>query len=997
MAADVTLGQSLEALREPGDPMPADRSQLELCIDLLGPLALRVEGKEVSVPGARRRALLAALALEAGRAVGADRLVDTLWPDEPPENALQALYNHVSRLRGHLGACAERLERHGGGYRLRLEPGELDVDAARRLAREAAEPGVEPARAVDLARAALALWRGPALEEFRGLPALDVESVALDELRRRLLDDLIEARLVLGDRSVTEDAASAAASEPLRERTALLHVRALAAEGRSAEALAAGQAFRRRLVEETGLDPGPALAELEQAVAAGNLGIAAPNRGTLAPPRTVARPDGPLVGRHHDREEVRRLLATNAIVTITGPGGVGKTRLALEVAADVSESDGSDVVVVDLAALDRQDRVCSAVASTLGLRTAGDVRPSDVGAGLAETRLLLVLDNCEHVVDACRDLVVTLRNQSPGVRVLATSRVVLHVPGEHVVRLQPLPVPRDAADLDALHRSAGVRAFLEHARRRNPGFDVIEKDAADLVEVLRRLDGLPLGIELAARQVALMPVSAVRDRLDRALDLTTGPMSDEGRQGTLRATIDSSYRLLTEAEQWLLRALAPFPGGVDLTTVEALAADGGTAQDPVDVLHRLVDASLVVADAATGRYRLLFTVRSFLLDQLEVRDETRAAEERFLARCLDMAAEIGFAVIGPGEPEADRRLRAELDNWRAARDVAAAHGRDDVRVGITVNLADAATHRDLRELWAWALELATDPALADHRARPVFLACAADGARLLGDLELATRLADEALALAGPDERVHHAWLARGSVAHFRGDFAAAREAWLQSGSGRRVESGVFLASAALAAAYGGDREEARELLDRAHAGIARSRCVSHAAFAAYVEGELRVTDQPEESIPWYLEAVELARRCGATFVEGVGSVGLASAQTRTGDIAGAAEGFGYLLDSWARTGHRTQLWTTARNAAALLSAAGRWRAAGLLLIRADQEPGAAVVNPSIARHSGRAFVPLQDVVPEEHIVELRAEAARLSAGDVLDLAREELADLTER
>ena len=227
--------------------MSADRTSLALCVDVLGPLALRVLGVDVEVPGARRRALLAVLALDAGRVVGSDRLVDGLWPEDPPENAQQALYNHVSRLRGHLGRLADRLERHGAGYRLRLEP-----RRARR--RRCAPAGDEPRRTTAtpsteaaLATEALDLWRGPALEEFRSLPSLEVEAVGLDELRLRLVDDLVAARLALGDRSVTGDAAAAAAAAPLRERTALLHVRALAADGRTAEAMAAAQAFRRRL------------------------------------------------------------------------------------------------------------------------------------------------------------------------------------------------------------------------------------------------------------------------------------------------------------------------------------------------------------------------------------------------------------------------------------------------------------------------------------------------------------------------------------------------------------------------------------------------------------------------------------------------------------------------------------------------------------------------------------------------------------------------------
>jgi predicted ATPase/DNA-binding SARP family transcriptional activator len=979
-------------------PISAERSGLAVCVDVLGALTLRVDGQKVEVPGVRRQALLALLALEAGRVISTGRLVDLLWPDELPQNAAQALYNHMSRLRGHLGAHAGRLERRGSGYRLHLEPDELDADAARRLAHAATAPGTPPATAAELARAALELWRGRPLEELRFLPALEVESVGMDELRLQLVDDLVAARLALGDRAVTVDAAAAAAAAPLRERTALLHIEALARDGRTAEAMAAAQAYRRRLVDETGLDPGPALAELEQSVASGLVASAPVFAGSAAgASRSVARPDGPLVGREHDREEVLRLLGTHATVTITGPGGVGKSRLAVDVAAEpgTAQDSPANVVVVDLAATDRPERVSQAVASTLGLRTVGEVEPSDIAAALAGSDLLLVLDNCEHLPAACRELVTAVRRGAPGVRVLVTSRVTLHVPGEYVVRLQPLPVPRDAADLETLRRQPGVRAFVEHARRRRGDFELTAEEAPDLVEVIRRLDGLPLGIELAARQVALMPLRAVRERLDRTLDLATGRGgADADRQRTLRATIDSSYRLLGEDERRLLRSMATFPGGVDLDTLEVLARDLEDPGDPLDLLHRLVDASLVVADAARGRYRLLFTVRAFLLDEVERRGEVVEMENRFLERCLAIAEDLAVHMYGPDEADTDRRLRAELDNLRAARDSARSRGREDVRIGITLAVNDVAVWRDLREVWAWALELAVDDTTAEHPQRVAVLSCAADAARFTGDLDRARRLADDALALAGPHpvpREVHRAWSALGAVAHFRGDFVAAREAWLQAADGWPAESGALLASAALAAAYGADPATARELLDRAHAAVRQSGCGSQAAFAAYVEGELRATGRVEESIPYYVEAIEGARRVGANFVDGVAGVALASARTRVGDVAGAAEGFAYLIDYWRRTGQSTQLWTTVRNAAGLLASAGRSSTAALLLICADAAPGAAAVGPAIARHSGRAFTSVAEIVDPAALAELRATAVRLGAGAVLDRAVAEL------
>jgi predicted ATPase/DNA-binding SARP family transcriptional activator len=977
--------------------MTADRNDLAVCVDVLGPLSLRVDGHVVEVPGVRRQALLALLALDAGRVISTDRLVDRLWPDELPQNATQALYNHISRLRGHLGAHADRLERRGSGYRLHLEEDELDADAARRLARTAAAPGTPPATVAQLARSALELWRGMPLEELRFLPALEVESVGLDELRAQLVDDLVEARLALGDRTVTVDAAAAAAAAPLRERTALLHIETLARDGRTAEAMATAQAYRRRLVDETGLDPGPALAELEQSVAAG-LVTPAPvlPSPVVGAAHRIARPDSPLVGREHDREEVLRLLGSQAIVTVTGPGGVGKSRLALDIAAEPGARQGNstDVVVVDLGAVDRLERVPEAVASTLGLRTAGEIELSLIAAALAGSDLLLVLDNCEHLLAACRELVGAVRRSAPGVRVLVTSRTTLQVPGEFVVRLQPLPVPRDAADLGALRRQPAVRAFVEHARRRRGDFELTEEEAPDLVEVLRRLDGLPLGIELAARQVAVMPLRAVRERLDRALDLATGREGpDDDRQRTLRATIDSSYRLLGEDEQRLLRWIAAFPGGVDLATAEVLARDLGEG-DPLDPLHRLVDASLLAADAARGRYRLLFTVRAFLLDQVERRAEVDEVENRFLERCLAVARDLALHMYGPDEAETDRRLRVELDNLRAARDTARAQGRDDVLIGITLAVNDVAVWRDLREVWAWALELADDETTALHPQRVAVLAGAADAARLTGDLDRAARLAEQALALSGPGPSPHpayRAWSALGAVAHFRGDFAAAREAWLLAAEGWPEQSGAFLASAALAAAYGADPATARDLLARTHDAVRYSGCGSHAAFAAYVEGELRVTGQVEEAVPYYLEAIDIARRVGANFVDGVAGVALASARTRIGDVSGAAEGFAYLIDYWRRTGQSTQLWTTARNAAGLLARLDHPRTAALLLICADGAPEAAAVGPDIARHSGRTFTPVAEVVDEATQAELRADLVRLGAGAVLARAVREL------
>jgi predicted ATPase/DNA-binding SARP family transcriptional activator len=980
--------------------MAPESSSPELWIGILGPLVLRVAGSEVSVPGSRRRALLATLAQARGRVVGVDRLVDTLWPDDPPVDAAQALYSHVSRLRGQLGAAAGRLSRRGAGYVLELDREELDATVARGVVDRLAE--LPPDQALTRARNALDLWRGPALQEFRGIPDLYVEAVALDELRLRLQDELVRARIEVGDASAVAEASSTLAAHPLREGSVLLLMQALAREGRSAEAMTVGTAYRRRLVAETGLDPGPALSRLEQDIAAGRLaGSTRPRAWSTR--RTVARPSGPFVGRGQDYDEVLRLHAKHRVVTLTGPGGVGKTRLALEVAAALAELHQIDAVVVDLAAVEDATRILQAVASTIGLSlvAAEPTAAVDVAGALADATLLLVLDNAEHVADACRELVDAVDRQAPGVRTLVTSRVTLHARSEYVVRLQPLPTPHDAHDFAGLERQPSVRAFLEHARRHDSSYQLTEHDTQPLVDILQHLDGLPLAIELVAGQVAVLPLDVIRDRLGRALDLLSSPRGDEDRQRTLRLTIRWSYDRLGQPQQALLRAVCAFPGGVDLAAVEELATELGSGEDPVQLLHGLVDASLIDVDRSRTRYRLLYTVRTFLLDEVATLGEQQETEERFLRWAVRAADEIGAGLFGPAEAAADRRLRAELDNLRAARDLARLHGWFDGRVEITLALDQASIWRDLREVWSWCLELAHAPDAEAHPRAVEIVGAGADAARQAGEYDRAVELARRGLAVAGDAGRdsreAARCWSALAGVAHYRGDFASAARDWERSADLAGPTSAGLLASAALAAAYGGDRARAATLLEAARRQGSTTPVSSNHAFITYVEGELLAVDDPSTAVSSYVAAVEEANRVGASFVAGVASVALASARARTGDPAAAAAAYRGLLDYWRTTGHGPQLWTTARNAAALLVAEGRAREGALLLLSADASPEAAAVDPDIAQHSGRSFLPLSRAVGADALESVRAEGRRLSTSEVIDLARAALQVIADR
>ena len=955
-------------------------------------MRLTVDGAAVAVPGRLRLAVLALLALAEGRAVPASTLIDALWPEDPPPTGVSALHSHISRLRAHLGPAADRLRRYEGAYALALRPDELDVARARRLAGEVADLLTsDPRRAAELGAEALRTVAGHGAGRV-------LRHAGARRRRRRPRRAAAAPRrrpAAGGDRpgtpGVSARAATAAAADPLRERTVVLHVRALAAEDRAAEALEVAARYRRRLADETGLDPGPALRALETDVAAGSL---APPPMTAA--RRVARPVTPFVGREHDRAELLRLLDLDgsAPVSVVGPGGVGKTRLSLEVLADISDrgaNRGADrreveVVVVPLATVVDAAGLPGAVAAALGLVIAPGATPARkldapaadpsidaVAAALAGRRLLLLLDNCEHLIDRCRDLVIAIGAAAPGVQVLATSRVSLHVPGEYVMRLLPLPLPRDAADAETYARQPSVAAFVEHAQRRDVGYRLTVEDGPVVADIVSRLDGLPLAIELAAGQAAAMSLPALRARLNRALHaLAADRPPDQARHRTLHDTVEWSFRLLAPDEQLVLLTLAPMAGGADLDTIEAFAREV-TQRDPLSILSRLVDSSLVVAPhAQDAHYTVLETVRAYLAEELEARGEHGASEARFLRWARMRAADLRRDLRSEREPEADRRLRREMPNLRVAMHVARARGDLDAMVDIVLALDEPAVWRDLSELWVWTMELADQAELAAHPRRVELLGAAAESAWLSGSLDRATTYFERAGAAEAEGAARFPLWRgAAGAVALFRGHFTDS-ERWYREGAEFTDTPGALLATAALAACYGGDSPD--ELLAQARAALATRPYPGHSAYLHYIAGEIAARrGNVLEAAAEYGVAITLARGSGARFVEGVAMVGLASAEIAAGRPGAAADGYRELLDRWFRSGSSTQLWTTARNAAKLLLDCGTAPAtAALLLAAADSAPSAAAVT-------GEAGVEL-------------AELRRRAEGGMSDAERAELA-----
>ncbi|MEV7269409.1 AfsR/SARP family transcriptional regulator [Streptomyces bacillaris] len=720
---------------------------------VLGPLVVwDGEGREITVPEAKVRALLADLLANDGGPVSADRLIHDLWGDAPPGKPAGALQAKVSQLRRVIGR--DRVERRPAGYRLRFDEGGDEVDAVRfRALVTQARPVRDPRARAALLTEALELWRGPAYADFADGPFVRAAAQRLAEQRLSVLEEQAEARLEAGDHALLAgELADLVARHPLRERLRAASMRALYAAGRQSEALTSYEDLRTRLAEELGVDPSPELASLHQALLRQEPGLSAetppaptarasatttpaaasaasaryqptarhqppargqaatprdqadptwgqaaqarhqaapapaPGQATLAPPSTnLPVPLTPLVGRRQALDDLARLLSEARLVTLTGPGGVGKTRLAVAAATADREAarsgelaDGAWFVEFSGLRTGTPADLAQVVAATLGIRDdaprplpgTGPATPSlphRLAAALRDRRTLLVLDNCEHVVDAAAELTELLLRTAPGLRVLATGQEPLGLAGEAVFLVEPLQ-PADA-----------VRMFMERAAAATPGFprdpeepDEPERRAVD--EICRRLDGIPLALELAATRVRALGVRELAARLhDRFRVLTFGQRGAPARQQTLRAVIDWSWELLSAPERIVLRRLAAHTDGCDLAAAEAVCAGDGVARDEVlDLVTRLVDRSLVVvADGPTGpRYRLLESVAAYATERLHEMEDLTAVRDRHLLHYRALAEHAEPELRGAGQRPWLARLDAEAGNLRTALDEA---------------------------------------------------------------------------------------------------------------------------------------------------------------------------------------------------------------------------------------------------------------------------------------------------------------------------------------
>ncbi|NBE98434.1 tetratricopeptide repeat protein [Nonomuraea sp. KC401] len=620
------------------------------------------------MPEAKVRALLAALLANPGRVVSADRLADELW-DRPPAHPVRAVQTLVSRLRAVLGA--EAVLRRPPGYLLNAE--DETVDAVRFVAlADRARAAGDPREQAEMFSEALGLWRGQAFDGFADEPFARAAAARLEEQRLLAWEDYAEARLELGDHGpLVSELAELTRGHPLRERLRAAHMRALYGAGRASAALDVFQDARRVLNEDLGLEPGPGLIELQQQILRQEF-TGRPPQGNLPEPLTD------LIGRSRAAADVRGLLNEERLVTLTGPGGVGKTRLALEVGHAQAEAFPDGVWLVELGGeRPHGERISEAVAFVLGLRD--EPSPSGVSHRLAEAlrgrRLLLVLDNCEHVIDAVAGLAGLLLRRAPGVRVLATSREPLGIAGERQWPVPPLDVPEAGAGPQEVAQSSAVRLFVARAAAASPGFAVSAENAEAVATICRRMDGIPLALELASTRVRVLGTTELAHRLDDRFGLLVGGRRDApARQRTLKAVIDWSWNLLTGAERAVLGRLAIHRDGCALEAAEALCSGRGVKPaEVVDLLASLVNRSLlVVTGDDPPRYRLLESVAAYCLEKLP-EDEHEALRQAHARYYVSLAERADAHLRGGDQQRWLRRLDAEAANLRAALDTADEH------------------------------------------------------------------------------------------------------------------------------------------------------------------------------------------------------------------------------------------------------------------------------------------------------------------------------------
>ncbi len=816
---------------------------------LLGPLAVSSNGEPIALGGQKRRALLAVLLLEANQVVSSDRLIDALWGEDPPDTARNTIQVYISQLRKLLPDGA--LETAPPGYRLVIEADSVDLFEFMRLSEEGrtALRAADAVGAADALRAALALWRGAPLADLPWEPFAQAEIVRLEELRLAALEDRIEADLALGRHGqLVIELERLVAEQPFRERLRAQLMLALYRSGRQADALAVYQRARRTLVDELGIEPSESLRQLERAILAHDPALNVPQAGPMSP-RRAPTPPTPLLGRERElaglADVVRR--DDTRLVTLTGTGGIGKTRLALELVRRLAPEFRHGSAVASIATLREPTLVAGAILEALGIPEVGPNPEEEVMRALADSELLLLIDNFEQVLPAAGSI-ARLLDGTPGLKVIVTSRAPLRVAAEREVPVPPL-ADDEAAEL-----------FIARAQAADPNFALSERNAGAVAEICARLEGLPLAIELAAARTKLLPPVALLSRLGNRLELLTGGRRDAPQhQQTLRMTLDWSYDLLEPDAQRLFAQLGVFSGGCTLASAEAVCGGEGSV---LEGLSALVDESLVrqrETDAGEPRFSMLEIVREYALERLSQSGDGDETRRRHLEHFVSFAEEAEPKLADRDQISWFARLEDEHDNLRAA--LAFALDSDDSSSALRLAVG-------VRRFW-----------------------------QIHGYLVEGRQALESALAAtpAVPSELRANALNMSGILAGEQGEFDAARVSFKAALEDAHAVGATRVISSALVnlgtlAFFGGELDAARDLYKESIEYFASLDDIRGQALAKENVGLMALTaDDVPEAVTWLTAALELAREVGDDREIGAASRSLAAAMIELGDNARAS------------------------------------------------------------------------------------------------------------
>lgn len=913
---------------------------------VLGPIQVLGDEAPLSLGQPKQRVLLGSLLLRRGRFASRDELIEAIWGQRPPSSAVQSLHVYIHGLRRIVGA--ERIESQGTAYRVRVGPGELDLDRFTKLvedARRAFADG-EVERAAGVVEQALGLWRGPALGDLPS-ESLAVERAHLEELRLSALELRIDIDLARDNHErATTELVALIAEHPFRERLREQHILALYRAGRQKDALEAYRRARGVLVEELGIEPGPRLRELEGAILRQDPDLAAPASAPtslIAAARDVVLPSPPtrLIGRERELADVEALFVEEGarLVTLTGTGGTGKTRLALAIAERLSRSMPDGARFIDLSAAPDPELLLPIIAGELDVPE-GHSPLESIATRLRPLKTLLVLDNLERLLPAATAL-SELLSRAPQLLMLVTSRLPLRLRAEHEYLVPPLNPPPENARFEEIADSEAVQLLLDRTRAVNRVHELTESSAPAFARICRRLDGLPLALELAASHMRTLSPDAVAASLDRALELLVeGPRDLPARQRTLRATIEWSADQLGETERLVFAQLAAFAG--HFRAEDVLAVCGPQSREP---LVSLVECSLVRQPEADS-FAMFQTIREYATERLDETGEREAVHGCHCRHFLALAERTYASILAGEEPAAGyRSLEHAHDNLREALSWAARTGELELEVRLVCALRQfwivrghVAEGRTFFERAVAATET------ADRHLRAQSLMHGGPFLYRQGELAQARAWWEEALALLTADGDVAGASRCAGelaAVAFSDGDLERSAAQYARAADG-------FAA-----------------LGDRMRLGIVRS----NQAEVAAIQGDMRA------AIEYGQEAVDLAREVND--VDGLAYAlhTLGRLVQRAGDSPRTREVFSECLTCSRDLDYREIL-------------ANCVQAAAELTLAEDDDPELAARLQTIARQAlGRIGVRLQGLEGESFERTAQALATRLGAERLRDIA----------